>query len=93
MYNRSTFEKAMLDILDQREAIALRSIKSLIDNGWIMVEKSDPVIYQDEQRGELRLAHPITLVVNDKYTENLERINKELSDKLDAITKAIGGVK
>jgi len=90
MLDTKVFSDVAMDIAKQQEELILESLGELITRGLLVVEKTQPVLVgrweRDRDKYTVELRQNIKLVLKDQeYIEKLEKENKELNARLQAI--------
>lgn len=92
----STLDSLVREISRQKEQIILDQLGDLVTRGLLVVEEGPYQLLREESVSgtKLRYCQQIRLVLKDReYIENIERENKDLRARLDAIGCAIQVVK
>lgn len=86
MFNYNTVVESVLrDLAYQKDQIIVDQLGDLLEKGLLVIESTQPVLVQEQDKNKLTLKQSVRLVLKDKeYIERLEKENAELTAKLKA---------
>jgi hypothetical protein len=78
------------ELLKQQEMILIDQLNELISRDLLVVESHQPVLTRSEDSGQVQLRQTVKLKLKDQeYIEKLEKENKTLKERINAIENAI----